>query len=359
MFGCSVVALAASEALFEGVDRTLRTGDRGEAARMLENALPRLSDEERAHALFLLATLTPDGSVSAERCREALKAARTSVWAGLALVQLGDAALLSGDPVGAFAFFEEAAPLLREDELRARALIRSAQALLQMDRPAEARRRLDPMLARLAPGPLQDEVAIVVATCDYQEGRYSDALKRCLDLVRAGSALEPSALLMAANCLVARGEFVLARQYLEELASGFPHTAEGAIGRGTADSLRAMEESRTAASTPVDSAGTSTELAEAAGSEGAVADSSTQRSESGLPLYVELGRFEDRVEALSLLSRVRRKGVEQASLLGSAPGEEKLFRVRVGPFDTRAEAHAELERLESLLQVKGTVTEGP
>lgn len=350
----AVRAAGETGTFFEDAERLAREGDRLAAVDVLTQSLEELSGEERAHALFLLAIYTVDGAHSAERCREAVKTARTSVWAGLALVQLGEMSLLAGDPPGALASFEQAVPLLREEDRRARALIRSAQALLQMDRPAEARHRLAPAVGRVPPGPLQDEMSLAIATCDFREGNYADALERCLDLVRAGSALEPSALLTAAGCLMARGESALALQYLEELAGGFSHTAEGAIARSTADSLRSST-----AAPPVAKAAPDTGVVEPPSGETPRDFETDDEPPPDASYVVDLGQFENRVDALSLLSRLRRRGVERAALHGADPGGEKIFRVRVGPFDTREKAEEEKERLEGFAQVKGSISELP
>jgi cell division septation protein DedD len=343
------------------------SGRRDEAMARLRGALESLPRAERPHATYLLATWAVDWESAEPLYAEVARELDRSPWTSPALVRLGEYALLGGDPVRAAALFSEASGAALSPEDRALALYREAQALLAMDRTSEARGRLRLLLDAGAPSDIHDRAILTLASCAYAEGDYGEALRQSLSVSQRSGVVAPQAILTAAQSLLARGERALALQYFDELARSQPDTPSGAIARSTADSLRASlgpavaprpdapgrvsaepDSSRPAAPEPADTSPAAS---------GGPPDLATA-PDSGGDYYVQLGAFERRDGALELLSRLRRRGIATATIQRTAGPERALFRVRVGPFATRAVADSELVRLQVLTSLEGFVLEG-
>jgi cell division septation protein DedD len=441
-------------------ERLAVQGDRDGAATLLRDALPTLTGTEASHAMYRLATLTRSWAEAESLHTALLDGDRQSAWAQLALIELGEHALLAANASAAHDFFDEAALHAAAGEVREQALLRDAQALLLMDQPGEARVRLNRLLDE-EPAPERAERArLLLATVAQREGAYAEALRLNLELIGADRPHEPAALLGAARALLARGEGPLALEYLEELTRGYPDTASGAIARVLADSLHhhviapspvatvdtldagpapSFESTRKVVPPPgldrADSArwgvdpsasawppeareavreggrtdrpsgdrgaseipvpdrsepgrtGTppaDTPPSGSTGEEGRPpagwtrpddapgerdtpppaaredddrsapreADVATEDGEGGY--YVQLGAFANRIGALTTLSRLRRGGVDDAEIERVEVDGRRVYRVRVGPYPTRADAEAERAELEEAADVEGS-----
>jgi cell division septation protein DedD len=343
-------------------------GRRDEAIARLRGALQSLPRAERPRATYLLATWVVDWESAEPLYVEVARELDRSRWTAPALLRLGEYAFLGGDPVRAGALFAEASGSALSPEDRALALYREAQALLAMDRTSEARARLRLLLDEGAPPDLHDRAVLTLASCAYGDGDYGEALRHSLSISQRGGVVAPQALLTAAQSLLARGERGLALQYFDELARSQPDTPSGAIARSTADSLRASagpavvpgprEEPPVVSARPDSSRPPAPEPAATRPVPSAAPPDLKTVPGPGGDYYVQLGAFERRDRAIELLSRLRRRGIATATVHRTASPERALFRVRIGPFATRAAADSELVRLEALTSLEGFVLEG-
>jgi len=342
------------------LDEARRLADGGDpvaASAELEALLPVLPEPQRAEALYLLASYTTDWAVAEAYYGQVLDEQRESAWAAPALIELGEHAVFTGNPARAQVLFEEAATLSIDPAERAWALFRDAQALLLMDQPGEARLRLRRVLDDLPEGSFHDRAVLTLSACAYREGDYGESLRQSLELLGRGSEVEPTALLTAGQSLLARGEVDLSLEYLRQLAADYPDSPDGAVARAVADSLdshfgveRAFEAMEDSVFVPEAQPVWPESMAIAPG-------------DSPLPLtssssyFVRLGRFSDRIGAFGVISRLRRRGVENAELQRQEGEDGAIFRIRIGPYTSREEADAQLALLESQAGVRGSVEE--
>jgi len=348
-------------------------GDRSRAVVEILDLMPTLPELEKPRATFLLASITEDWESAVSLYTELVDGYPESPWSAPALIRLGEADLLQEDPARAFSRFEEATTLAQLPEDHAKATFRTGQALLMMDRPAEARLEFDRALEESRDETLRDQAILAVATCAYREGDYSASLKEALDLAHREGAVTCDANFLVARSFLARGEVLLALEYFGELAREFPDTREAAVARHLADSL-GLAHAPPEVSDPVRKPVREVEpkpmlqpptpseerhgIGDDDGWSGGLSASEPETTEvfEGL-FYVQLGAFSERVRALSFLSGLRRRNIENVTITGALEGERRIFRVRAGPYPDRGAADEAQRHLESVTGVTGFVTE--
>ncbi len=384
------------------------SGDRDGARTALAAARASLPVAGLVRADYLEACLTDDWEVARERFATIAEEHAGSEWGLRALTQLGEGALLAGEPELALGYFERALASARVDADAAALRVRKAQSLLALGDPTAATEPLRQALALLDEGPDRDRAELMLTACDYEAGRYADGLQKALALIDRSDDVTPPALLYAARCLTARGEGPLALQYLDQLVRDHADTAEGAWARHLADSLGVIHRSpiepmeprvvteasgdeRTGSSDDRDDetadAGRASgrlshddsdddededgraatdvtgdrdrdEDEQPTAGDGAAGDdelAADDAGDGGAP-FVDVGAFPERVGALSLLSRLRRRGVSDLALVRSDREGHTVFVVRVGPYADRETAEAERDRLAELSGMPAVVT---
>jgi tetratricopeptide (TPR) repeat protein len=360
IIGTLTVAVGAKAGPLDEARRMATEGDPARASAELEALLPVLPEPQRAEALYLLASYASDWGVAEGYYGQVLDEHRESAWAAPSLIELGEHAVFMGNPARAQVLFEEAVTLSIDPEEHAWALLRDAQALLLMDQPGEARLRLRRLLDDVPEGSFRDRAVLTLSACAYREGDYSESLRQSLELLGRGSEVEPTALLTAGQSLLARGEVDLSLEYLRQLATDYPDSPDGAVARAVADSLDTHFGVERAWEAMEDSVFVPEPEPEPMWAESLAIDIPTP-DQSPIPLattgtyYVRLGRFSDRIGAFGVISRLRRRGVDNAELHRQEGEDGAIFRIRIGPYATREEADAQLALPESQAGVRGSV----
>jgi cell division septation protein DedD len=217
---------------------------------------------------------------------------------------------------------------------------------------------------------MRDQAVLASATCAYREGDYGAALREAIDLAHRESTIACDSNFLVAQSFLARGEVSLALEYFGELARECPDTREAAIARHLADSLAAVHTapgSIEADGEPEPSAQRDPLIFDSPEEPYATATSRTP----GIPAippadsvavdegvyYVQLGAFSERVRALSFLSGLRRRNIDNVSVTGALEGDRRVFRVRAGPYPDRPAAEEAKRHLETVTGITGFVTE--
>jgi hypothetical protein len=195
---------------------------------------------------------------------------------------------------------------------------------------------------------LRSRTEALLGVCAFREGQYDDALEVCLEVIDEGGPQLSIALLFAGRSLVAKNEVDLALQYFDRVSSEFGATSSGAAGRAIADSLRVMRGERPDVRAP------DPELAVP------VAPTEMSPDEAGeltAQHIIQLGRYRERIRAFALLSDLRRRGIQNASLEREENEDTRHFYIRVGPFASVDVATEERDRLEAISGVVGVLVE--
>ncbi len=359
------VSVAGADFLDE-VRKRAERGDRSGAAAEIQDAIGTLPESDRARATYLLAEYTADWDVASVHYLRVAESFSESPYAAPALIRLGEHELLRADPARALLRFQEAMGRAQAPEDEALALFRTGQTLLLLQRPAEARLHFDHLVGSLPPSPLLDQATLALAMCAHQDGDYGTALRIALDLAHRDNSVKCDANFLVARAFLARGEVNLALEYLDGLSATYPDTREAALASVLADSLRAAhtataeapetweEREATLPEEPV-LPGVGQPLPRDDAVAAAPAPDTMVIFEGFF--YVQLGAFNERVRALSLLTDLRRRKIEDATITGALVGDQRVFRVRVGPFPDRDSAEAAARDLESVTGIAGFVTE--
>jgi hypothetical protein len=129
-----------------------------------------------------------------------------------------------GDATGALALLAEHRRRFPSGALRAEARVAEVEALLSLDRRADALRLLDGLVIERMPRGA--ELAVLRAELRAQAGRCAEAIidfDRCAATASCGPAAEERALFGRASCHGKLGQTAAARADLERYLSRFPH----------------------------------------------------------------------------------------------------------------------------------------
>ncbi|MFQ5599339.1 MAG: SPOR domain-containing protein [Candidatus Krumholzibacteriia bacterium] len=293
-----VVGLAGATAVRAGVLEEVRELRREmhyrDARDLLEAELGNLRGEERAQALLLLASLSTEHKEVRRLLREASRASgmgETKRRADLALARLDFAR-------GNYNSVRTRLRAYDDDE----ATLLVAQAFVALGQPRRARQVLQVVRADELP-------QLLVGWADREVGDTQGALVAFEQIVRRDSAdTHPTALLWKAECEAELGLRERALDTAAELQGRFADSPEAVLVEPTLAALRRAARSA----------------------------SSAQRSGH---VVLQIGAFEDRVNALRFRDRLPHD-IRPVSVDEVRRGMRRLYRVHVGPFETRERAEA-------------------
>jgi len=261
-----------------------------EATGLLESRLGSLDGVERGQALLLLAALSTDHKDTRRLLRDAASASDTPAVQRAADLELARLDYARGN------YNNVRSRLERYADAECRLLFAQAQAAL--GETAKVTRALEGL------GQLE-QAELLRSWAARESGDPQGALARLERLAAARPDVLPVALLWKAECEVQLGRAQQARETLTTLRRDFPDAPEAVLAEPTLATLRRE--------TPL-----------------------PERPESG-QVVLQLGIFEDRRNALRFRESLP-ASIGPAELDEFPQDGRRMYRVRLGPFDSRAAA---------------------
>jgi cell division septation protein DedD len=336
----------ASDSLFRRAERLVRDG-RGEAGRALVDTLlarTRPGSLQHGQALYWRASLAADAAEAERGYRRVILEYPATRWSGDALLNLAQLEMARGDQEGAFVHlyrFEREYP---SHESRGRASFWLAR--LHFDRKNERRACASLATARVAAPPDDVELRNQI---DYHG-------QRCIGVDTTVATSAPPT--VAATTAVNTPAVTAARPPVTISATrSAGATAAGSVAESTAVPTVSVTNAPTlpaprTASTPSRGAGQDSQHVTSAPVPVPASDSSGPRGQLSVGGYtVQVAAYSSRPAAEALIAKLKARGYTARLASSSRP-----FRVRIGRYDTRADALAAQQRLKAK-GIDGFVTE--